>query len=842
MQSGSRGPLRFPGSRNARGQSFSVKNLRSATLPRSAQNPTLPNGPNPATRTSAPPRPRRPTAPRSPIKPSLTGPQPVTSPSLSPQLARASNPPSSVSSSPANGKSSNAGGGDDMNLPHVPQGAAPAVKSQKKLTKAERREKIAKEIVQTEQTFVESLEALKTLYIDPLNQAASSSKIVSTKYIEAIFSNIAVILPLNKKLHEDLRQIVDHWTEDSEVATIFKNFAPFFKMYTSYVNNHDSAVDTLKEQLENNAKFARFCEEAELNPLSKTAKLASFLILPIQRIPRYRLLLEEIQKNTPESHRNYKIQAEALELVKEVATTINEAVRAQANRAQIISIQEQFQGDITFVEPSRRFIHQGQLTKVCRASDRRYTFFLFSDLLVYASKGYRYKLHMKIPIGHLFHFDDLPNSAVENAFQISSQNKSFVVYAESAAEKSKWVKHLAKTCEEQRDKNKAGADDDQVVLAPVWAPDTSSNKCFVCKTSFSFVKRRHHCRRCGQLVCKDCSRTRAILVANDKNKVQRVCDDCITQSTNKVHITGPRNFRNTASTSSAASSTAGEDSDMDSDVSDFEGGGLDLTVRADYEYVAENDKELTIRPNDIIRVIHKDVSGWWTGELNGAKGIFPSTYCQEIKPKIDRSSSVPIINQQQNANPHQLFRSSTEEQNNSPAGQGVARRHVSPQSAARLHQQAQRNGLDSGSHTPVDVVVVHHEYTKSTPAELTLRVGEKILVKSRHDSGWWCGQNLATSEVGWFSPDFVSLPGGRPANAPLDQSGSFSIVNGHSMNGNNSNGRVSSAGGSRSGATSRQSTSGAGKCPDCSCTGFKPNTFRPNLCRECWHTENVHTG
>lgn len=77
-----------------------------------------------------------------------------------------------------------------------------------------------------------------------------------------------------------------------------------------------------------------------------------------------------------------------------------------------------FSGDITFVEPSRRFIHQGQLTKVCRASDRRYTFFLFSDLLVYASKGYRYKLHMKIPIGHLFHFDDLPNSAVENAFQV----------------------------------------------------------------------------------------------------------------------------------------------------------------------------------------------------------------------------------------------------------------------------------------------------------------------------------------------------------------------------------------------------------------------------------------
>ena len=56
-------------------------------------------------------------------------------------------------------------------------------------------------------------------------------------------------------------------------------------------------------------------------------------------------MLQEIQKNTPETHQNYKIQADALELVKEVATTINEAVRAQANRAQIISIQEEFQGE-----------------------------------------------------------------------------------------------------------------------------------------------------------------------------------------------------------------------------------------------------------------------------------------------------------------------------------------------------------------------------------------------------------------------------------------------------------------------------------------------------------------
>jgi hypothetical protein len=34
-----------------------------------------------------------------------------------------------------------------------------------------------------------------------------------------------------------------------------------------------------------------------------------------------------------------------------------------------------------------------------------------------------------------------------------------------------------------------------------WKPDESSNSCFVCKQSFTWYFRRHHCRRCGNLVC-----------------------------------------------------------------------------------------------------------------------------------------------------------------------------------------------------------------------------------------------------------------------------------------------------------------------------------------------------
>lgn len=42
-----------------------------------------------------------------------------------------------------------------------------------------------------------------------------------------------------------------------------------------------------------------------------------------------------------------------------------------------------------------------------------------------------------------------------------------------------------------------------------WVEDYSTDRCMMCKISiFSMIIRRHHCRRCGRLVCHGCSRNR----------------------------------------------------------------------------------------------------------------------------------------------------------------------------------------------------------------------------------------------------------------------------------------------------------------------------------------------
>lgn len=51
-------------------------------------------------------------------------------------------------------------------------------------------------------------------------------------------------------------------------------------------------------------------------------------------------------------------------------------------------------------------------------------------------------------------------------------------------------------------------------------------------------------------------------------------------------------------------------------------------VKALFDYEAHEDDELSFNENDIIRLVQETDDGWWTGERNGQKGLFPANYVE----------------------------------------------------------------------------------------------------------------------------------------------------------------------------------------------------------------------
>lgn len=62
-----------------------------------------------------------------------------------------------------------------------------------------------------------------------------------------------------------------------------------------------------------------------------------------------------------------------------------------------------------------------------------------------------------------------------------------------------------------------------------------------------------------------------------------------------------------------------------------------------FPYEALNEDELTIREGDIVLVINKDCVdvGWWEGEVNGRRGVFPDNFIKLLPPDFEKEIHRP---------------------------------------------------------------------------------------------------------------------------------------------------------------------------------------------------------
>ena len=131
----------------------------------------------------------------------------------------------------------------------------------------------------------------------------------------------------------------------------------------------------------------------------------SLLIQPIQRLPRYKMLLERmvqnVEKQTPDDP-DLPLLKRAFETVSGVAMHINQSLRRQVDTLKLLELQNCFFPPVIFVAPGRRLIKKGELDKIAEKnnSKQKYVFFLFNDALAYGSKlfGGYYRFHRMLTV------------------------------------------------------------------------------------------------------------------------------------------------------------------------------------------------------------------------------------------------------------------------------------------------------------------------------------------------------------------------------------------------------------------------------------------------------------
>ncbi|XP_061174840.1 rho guanine nucleotide exchange factor 39-like [Saccostrea echinata] len=311
----------------------------------------------------------------------------------------------------------------------------------------QRRAKITQELFETEKTYLNHLELINKHFDFSLR----FNCLIPEDVHGQIFSNVEQIMEVNKTLLEHMEQ--------TTVGEAFKHLGPFLKLYSSYANNHENAITLLQEWRQKSPGFNEFIQKQEERPDMMGLKVNALLITPVQRVPRYKLLLEDLLENTSTDHHDYEALREAVQKVSDIAIHINNHIKQHENFQKMLSIQKCFDKSAPkILTPGREFIREGILKKVSKRGGKPHDrmFFLFSDILIYGkprlldSITNSYTCCCVLPLKHCqleTVFGGTKRGTQEKAeaggmFKITCKDESLLLFSNDPDDMKSWIKEL----------------------------------------------------------------------------------------------------------------------------------------------------------------------------------------------------------------------------------------------------------------------------------------------------------------------------------------------------------------------------------------------------------------
>nr|XP_044996486.1 SH3 domain-containing kinase-binding protein 1 isoform X5 [Jaculus jaculus] len=184
----------------------------------------------------------------------------------------------------------------------------------------------------------------------------------------------------------------------------------------------------------------------------------------------------------------------------------------------------------------------------------------------------------------------------------------------------------------------------------------------------------------------------------------------------------------------------------------------------EFDYQAQHDDELTISVGEVITNIRKEEGGWWEGQINGRRGLFPDNFVREIKKDMKKD---PLSNKAPEKPMHDVS-----------SGNSL----LSSETILRTNKRGERRRRRCQ---------VAFSYLPQNDDELELKVGDIIEVVGEVEEGWWEG--VLNGKTGMFPSNFIKELSGESDELGISQDEQLSKSSLRETTGSESDGGDSSS-------------------------------------------------
>ncbi|XP_061112519.1 rho guanine nucleotide exchange factor 19-like [Conger conger] len=220
------------------------------------------------------------------------------------------------------------------------------------------------ELVTSEASYVRSLAIVLEHFL--LSQELNDC--LGAQERQWLFSKLPDVKDVSERFLQDLEHRLEEDILRFDVCDIvLAHCSALSKVYLPYVTNQAYQEQTYQRLLQENPRFRGILARLEEDPICQRLPLASFLILPFQRITRLKMLVENILKRTAPGSRDEDTATKAFNELKKLIKECNSSVQSMKRMEELIHLNKKihFEGKIfPLISQSRWLVKHGELLEV----------------------------------------------------------------------------------------------------------------------------------------------------------------------------------------------------------------------------------------------------------------------------------------------------------------------------------------------------------------------------------------------------------------------------------------------------------------------------------------------
>ncbi|KAF3852571.1 hypothetical protein F7725_005926 [Dissostichus mawsoni] len=249
-------------------------------------------------------------------------------------------------------------------------------------TGVDKRECCLLEIRQTEEKYSDTLQSILQHFMKPLQ------KFLEEQDMESIFINIEELANTHRTMLAEVRSsILDYGAKN--LYQVFLSYKERLLLYGRYCSQVETATKTLDKLSTTREDIRMKLEECSNRANSRRFSLRDLLMVPMQRVLKYHLLLQELLKHTTDAADKENLRT-ALDAMRDLAQCVNEVKRDNEIIRQITTFQLSIENMTQSLALYGRPKIDGEL-KICspekKSKQDRYAFLFDKAMFICKKKG-----------------------------------------------------------------------------------------------------------------------------------------------------------------------------------------------------------------------------------------------------------------------------------------------------------------------------------------------------------------------------------------------------------------------------------------------------------------------